>query len=152
MTASKCLNDSTARDWRSITLAARKSSTIFPAQHPKLFCIAQHARAKEKLEPELQSACWRLASRITPHPTHHVVAKIVGAVNGSKVPVKLPTSEKKRFLAALHRLALTPGFSAYLLAQELDEAKARKHLAAAQQLMSRLHELIGTIKVQFQQL
>ena len=116
----------------------------------------QTLRPLQKLPASLQQSVWRLACRTSSRPTHRVVAGIVrvvtNAVNGFKVPVKLPTSAKKRFLLSIHRLALTPGFSAYLLAQELDEAKARKHLAAAQQLMSRLHELIGTIKVQFPQL
>jgi hypothetical protein len=81
-----------------------------------------------------------------------IVRTVMGAVNGSKAPVKLPTSDKKRFLLSLHRLADNPHFCAHLLVQELDEAKARKHLVAAQQLMSRLHELIGTIREQFPQL
>jgi hypothetical protein len=79
--------------------------------------------------------------------SHHVVSKIVRvvelAINGtSHSPAKTPASEKKLFLLSVHRLADSPWFSPQLIVQGLDEAKARKHLVAAQALLSRLHEII----------
>jgi hypothetical protein len=77
---------------------------------------ADALRPLQKLEPELQSACWRLASRIG-KPTHHVVSKIVRVVqsaicqgsNGASEPnAKLPQSQKKLFLLSVHRLADSP--------------------------------------------
>jgi hypothetical protein len=110
------------------------------------------------LDLPLQSAVWRLASRVG-KPTGHLMGKIVRVVesaiqegasgNGASAKTTPPASEKKLFLASLHRLADNPWFCAHLLVHGLDENKARKHLAAAQALLSRLHELIGEIRQQF---
>jgi hypothetical protein len=120
-------------------------------------------RPLTKLAPPLQSACWRLASKITDHPTHHVVSKIVRTVqnainqgtssngNGSAKTTP-PTSEKKVFLASVHRLAHGQWFSPQLIVQGLDEAKARTHLKAAELLLCRLQEIIGELRQQFPQL
>jgi hypothetical protein len=116
-----------------------------------------------KLDPPLQSAVWRLASRVTEHPTQHVVSKITQVVqeainqgangNGASKPKpKPPQSQKKVFLLSLHRLSDNPWFSPHLVVQGLDEAKARKHLRAAQALLSRLHELIGELRREFPEL
>ena len=123
-------------------------------------------RPLQKLEPPLQSvlqsACWRLASKITAHPTNHVVSRIVRVVqaainqgassNGKGAKITAPASEKKVFLASLHRLADGRWLSPHLIVQGLDEAKAQKHLRAAQSLLSRLHEIIGAIREQYPEL
>jgi hypothetical protein len=115
----------------------------------------------QKLPPPLQTSCWRLASRITAHPTGHIVSKIVrtiqGAINSdrngsSKPKPKLPQSEKKLFLLSVHRLSDSPYFSAHLIVQGLDEAKARKHRAACNALISRCHEVLEAIRAEFPQL
>jgi hypothetical protein len=121
---------------------------------------ADTLRPLQRLDAPLQSAVWRLASRVG-KPTHHVVAKIVRVVehainegtNGTGNPKpKLPQSQKKIFLLSVHRLADSPWFSAHLAVQGVDEARARKHLEAAQQLISRLHELIGELRREFPEL
>jgi len=118
-------------------------------------------RPLQKLQPELQSACWRLASRIG-KPTQHIVGRIVrvvtdaiheGTNNGSAPKAKPPpASQKKIFLLSVHRLADSPWFSPQLIIQGLDEAKARKHIAACQQMISRLHELVGELRREFPEL
>ena len=117
-------------------------------------------RPLQRLDPALQSSCWRLATRITAHPTGHIVVRIVrtveaaiheGSSNGgtSQPKPKRPQSQKKIFLLSVHRLADSPWFSAHLVVQGLDEAKARKHLQATQGLICRLHELVHEIRQQF---
>jgi hypothetical protein len=116
-------------------------------------------RPLQRLQPELANACWRVASKIG-KPTAHIVARIVrtveaaiheGSSNGgtSQPKPKRPQSQKKIFLLSVHRLADSPWFSAHLVVQGLDEAKARKHLQATQGLICRLHELVHEIRQQF---
>jgi hypothetical protein len=82
-----------------------------------------------------------------------IVRVVESAINGaSQSPAKTPTSEKKRFLLSVHRLSSTPWFSPQLIIQGLDETKARKHIAACQQMISRLHELVGELRQQFPEL
>jgi hypothetical protein len=112
-----------------------------------------------KLEPPLQSAVWRLANRVTERPSQHVVSRIVRVVqsaihqssNGASKP-KVPQSQKKVFLLSVHRLADGAWFSPQLIVQGLDEARARKHLRACQQMISRLHELVGELRREFPEL
>jgi hypothetical protein len=113
-------------------------------------------RPLQRLQPELANSCWRLACRVG-KPTSHLVGKIVrvveSAINGtSHSPAKPPASGKKVFLLSVHRLADSPWFSPQLIIQGLDEAKARKHLTACQQMISRLHELVGEIRREFPEL
>ena len=116
-------------------------------------------RPLQKLDPPLQSAVWRLASRVG-KPTHHVVAKIARIVenainegtNGTGTKSTPPPSEKKVFLLSVHRLADSPWFSPQLIIRGVDRVTARKHLAAAQALLSRLHELIGELRREFPEL
>jgi hypothetical protein len=110
-------------------------------------------RPLQRLQPELADSCWRLACRVG-KPTGHLVGKIVhiveSAINGtSHSPAKTPPSQKKIFLLSVHRLADSPWFSAHLVVQGLDEARARKHLQATQGLICRLHELVHEIRQQF---
>ena len=121
---------------------------------------ADAIRPLQRLDPPLQSAVWRLASRVG-KPTHHLVSRIARAVenainegtNGSGgAKPKLPQSQKKLFLLSVHRLADSPWFSAHLVVQGVDKVTARKHLAAAQALLSRLHEFIGELRQQFPEL
>ena len=114
----------------------------------------------QKLDPPLQSACWRIAARITEHPTHHVISQIVrtvqaaihqganGSGNAKSTP---PPSEKKVFLVSLHRLSESRVL-AYLIVQGIDESKARAHLRACQELVVRIHEVIQAIRQQFPEL
>jgi hypothetical protein len=117
-------------------------------------------RPLQKLDPPLQSACWRLAARITEHPTHHVISQIVRTVqaaihqgtNGSgSAKSTPPPSEKKVFLVSLHRLSESR-VPAYLIVQGIDENKARTHLRACQDLVVRIHEIIQAIRQQFPEL
>jgi hypothetical protein len=120
-------------------------------------------RPLTRLCPELQAECWRLASRIG-KPTRYTVSKIVRVVENAinqgasgngvagKPLSKPPASEKKVFLASLHRLSDNPCFNAYLIVQDFDETKARKHLVSAQALLVRLHEFIGAIQLEWPQL
>jgi hypothetical protein len=117
-------------------------------------------RPLQRLEPELANSCWRLACRVG-KPTSCTVGRIVRAVeqavsqgtNGTGAPKpKVPQSQKKIFLLSVHRLADSPWFSAHLVVQGVDETRARKHLEAAQQLISRLHELIGELRREFPEL
>jgi hypothetical protein len=71
-------------------------------------------RPLQRLDAPLQSAVWRLASRVTEHPTGHVVSKIVRVIenaitegNGGthQKSKMMPPSQKKIFLLSLHRLA-----------------------------------------------
>ena len=76
-----------------------------------------------------------------------------GTNNGSAPKAKPPpASQKKIFLLSVHRLADSPWFSPQLIIQGLDEAKARKHIAACQQMISRLHELVGELRREFPEL
>jgi hypothetical protein len=118
-------------------------------------------RPLQKLDVPLQSAVWRLASRVSEHPTHHVVARIVrvvqsaicqGANGGSKPTPKLPQSQKKVFLLSVHRLSDSPYFSAHLIVQGFNESEARKHRAACSALISRCHEVLEEIRQQWPQL
>jgi len=84
-------------------------------------------RPLQKLDPPLQSAVWRLASRVW-KPTHHVVAKIARIVenainegtNGTGTKSTPPPSEKKVFLLSVHRLADSPWFSPQLIIRGVD--------------------------------
>jgi hypothetical protein len=118
-------------------------------------------RPLQRLDPPLQSACWRLASRVSEHPSRHIVARIARVVqaaisegNGgtSQPKPKLPQSEKKLFLLSVHRLSDGPYFSAQLVVAGLSEADARKHRAACGALISRLHEVLEQIRESFPQL
>jgi hypothetical protein len=113
-------------------------------------------RPLQKLEPPLQSAVWRLASRVG-KPTQHIVAKVVRVVehaihegNGTAHPKTRtpPASEKKIFLAGLHRLAESR-VPACVIVAEFDETRARKHRAACGALISRCHEILEEIRQQF---
>jgi hypothetical protein len=117
-------------------------------------------RPLQRLDPPLQSAVWRLASRISEHPTHYVLASLVkiidkaigqGAEGAVAKTRPAPASAKKVFLAAIHRLAESR-IPAYLIVVDLDEVKAKKHLTIAQQLIEKMHEFVETIRQQFPQL
>jgi hypothetical protein len=117
-------------------------------------------KSLHKLEPPLQSACWRLATRITSRPTARVISRIVrtvqhavhqGSNGGSETNPKLPQSQKKIFLLSLHRLAESR-VPACVIVQGIDETKARKHLEVAQMLISRCHEIVEAIRREFPQL
>ena len=115
-------------------------------------------RPLQRLDAPLQSAVWRLASRVG-KPTHHVVAKIARIVenainegtNGIGTKSTPPPSEKKVFLVSLHRLSESR-VPAYLIVQGIDADKARKHVAACQCLISRCHEIIEVLRQQFPEL
>jgi hypothetical protein len=62
-----------------------------------------------------------------------------------------PPSQKKIFLLSLHRLAESR-VPACVIVQGIDETKARRHLEVAQMLISRCHEIIEQIKIQFPRL
>ena len=72
--------------------------------------------------------------------------------NGTGTKSTPPPSEKKVFLLSVHRLADSPWFSPQLIIRGVDRVTARKHLAAAQALLSRLHELIGELRREFPEL
>ena len=115
-------------------------------------------RPLQKLDAPLQSAVWRLASRVSEHPTHHVVSKIVRVVqaainqdasgNGAAAKTAPPASEKKVFVLSLHRLAESR-VPACVIIQGIDENKARTHLRACQGLICRLHDIVHEIRQQF---
>jgi hypothetical protein len=115
-------------------------------------------RPLQRLDAPLQSAVWRLASRVSEHPTHHVVARIVRVVqtainqdasgNGAAAKTAPAASEKKVFVLSLHRLAESR-VPACVIIQGIDENKARTHLRACQGLISRLHEIVHEIRQQF---
>jgi hypothetical protein len=118
-------------------------------------------RPLQRLDAPLQSAVWRLASRVTEHPSQHVVSKLVRTVehaiaggNGgaSQPKPKLPQSQKKVFLLSIHRLADSPYFSAHLIVQGFSESEARKHRTACSALISRCHEVLEEIRQSFPQL
>ena len=118
---------------------------------------ADTLRPLQRLDPPLQSAVWRLASRVG-KPTHHLVSRIArvveNAINqgtngtGGSKP-QPPQSQKKLFLLSVHRLADSAWFSPQLIVQGLDEARARKHRAACNALISRCHEILEKIRQQF---
>jgi hypothetical protein len=108
-------------------------------------------------QPELQSACWKLATRVG-KPTHAVVTRVVRTVtsaieqsNGTKPKAKVSQSERKLFWAGAHRLAESRVPSCVII-QGLDENRARRHLEVAQLLISRCHEIIEAIRREFPQL
>jgi hypothetical protein len=112
-------------------------------------------RPLQKLEPELQSACWRLASRITDHPTNHVVSKIVrtvqnainqGGNGGGQPKPKLPQSERKLFLLSIHKLADNSWFNAHLVVADLDVIRAQKLARVCQTMITRCHEILEELR------
>jgi hypothetical protein len=119
---------------------------------------ADTLRPLQRLDPPLQSAVWRLASRVG-KPTHHVVAKIVRVVehavhegtNGTGAKSAPPPSEKKVFLLSIHRLAESR-VPACVIIQGIDENKARAHLRVCQNLVVRIHEVIQALRQQFPEL
>jgi hypothetical protein len=113
-------------------------------------------RPLQKLQPELQSACWKLASRITDHPTNHVVSKIVrtiqAAINqgsngcvGQPKP-KIPQSERKLFLLSIHKLADNSWFNAHLVVADLDAIRAQKLARVCQTMITRCHEILEELR------
>jgi hypothetical protein len=114
-------------------------------------------RPLQKLDAPLQSAVWRLASRVTEHPTHHVVSKIVRVVenaitegNGGahQKSKTTPPSEKKIFWLSLLRLSESQVPTCVVI-RGVDEVTARKHLRACQNLIVRIHDLIHLLKQEF---
>jgi hypothetical protein len=101
------------------TCAGRQGDAPLP---PNL--SADALRPLQRLDAPLQSAVWRLASRVTEHPTHHVVSRIVrvienaitegngGAHQKSKTT---PPSQKKVFCLSAYRLSDNLWFSAHLV-------------------------------------
>jgi hypothetical protein len=107
------------------------------------------------LEPELASACWRVASKMG-KPTASSVAKVtrtittaIGAGNGTKPKAKVPQSERKRFVLSLYRLFDNPWFNAHLAVAGLDKPKAQKLHLACQTMITRMHEVLEEIRQQF---
>jgi hypothetical protein len=112
-------------------------------------------RPLQKLDPPLQSACWRLAARMG-RPTAHTVGKIVrmvtsaiGTGNGTTPKAKVPQSERKVFVLSLCRLSDNAWFNAHLVAEGLDEARAQKLRLACQTMITRCHEVLEEIRQQF---
>jgi hypothetical protein len=105
------------------------------------------------LEPELASSCWRLASKMgkpTAHTVRKVVRTITGAIGqGTGAKPKVPPSERKVFWLSLCRLSGNPRFCAHLFVTGLDEGTAKKHLAAVQQMICRLHEIVEAIRSEY---
>jgi hypothetical protein len=120
---------------------------------------ADTLRPLQKLEPELQSAVWRLASRVSEHPTQHVVSKIVRVVqrainegasgnNGTATKPTPPASEKKVFVLALLRLSESR-IPACMIVAGIDEARARKLRLGCQTMIGRCHEILESIRSEF---
>jgi hypothetical protein len=110
------------------------------------------------LEPELASACWRVASKLG-RPTAHTVAKIVravtsaiGAGNGTTPKAKVPQSERKIFVLSLCRLSDNAWFNAHLVAEGLDEARAQKLRLVCQTMITRCHEVLEELRQRWPQL
>jgi hypothetical protein len=115
---------------------------------------ADALRPLQKLEPELQSACWRLASKMG-KPTACVVGKIVRTVvtaieesNGTKPKPRIPQSERKVFVLALHRLSESR-IPACVIVQGFDETRVRKLRSVCQGMITRLHEVLEAIRSDF---
>jgi hypothetical protein len=109
-------------------------------------------------QPELQSACWKLAARIG-KPTASTVGKVVrtvttaiGQANGAKPKAKIPQSERKRFVLSLHRLSDNSWFNAHLVVMGLDEVKARKLRLVCQRMIERMHEVLEELRSEFPEL
>jgi hypothetical protein len=123
-------------------------------------------RPLQKLSPELQCACWRLASRITEKPTAHIVSRIVrtvtaaieqGQANGSHTSngcgSEVKRAQKAIFLAAVHRLAAGESFSAQIIALRIGDAvQAKRFSTSCKILINRCEAILRELQRRFPQL
>jgi hypothetical protein len=122
--------------------------------------LAQDAlRPLQKLSPELQCACWRLASRITEKPSGHIVSRIVrtvtaaigqGRSNGSAPASEAKRAQKAIFLASVHRLATGESFSAQIvLLHVTDSERAKRCSTSCRILINRCEAILRELQHRF---
>jgi hypothetical protein len=120
-------------------------------------------RPLQKLSPELQCACWRLASRITEKPTGHVVSRIVrtvvaaieaGQPNGSEpFQNEAKRAQKAIFLASIHRLAAGESFSAQIITLGVGDAvQARRCMNNCTKVIARCEAIVRQLYYRFPEL
>lgn len=116
-------------------------------------------RPLSPLEPPLQAAVWRLATRVNPHPTSQIVSRIVGVVrraidqstegnNGAMTPPRQTPHSYAKFLSSLHQLAESR-LSPYRCVELLNEVAARKLFTSCQRVIVQAHEFIEAIRTRF---
>ena len=107
--------------------------------------------------PELQSAVWSLASRITEKPTHFVISRLVRTIqtaisegygDSNTSRPKRQESENTIFLRVVYKVSAMKSVSPQLIVRTIsDPAQARRCVAACRELARRCHfiadELIG---------
>jgi hypothetical protein len=112
-------------------------------------------RPLTKLAPPLQAECWRLASRITERPTHHIVSRIVRTVQsaidaGVGVSQKVKRQEKDVFLPSLYKLAGGESFSAQIVVYRIDDLEqARRCWTACLELGKRCEAIVSELESKF---
>lgn len=119
-------------------------------------------RPLQKVSPELQSACWRLARRVTEQPTGYLVSRIVRVVQGAiqegqngSVAVGGPKRRRKRmfFLSSVYRLGASESFCAQVIVLGLRDAEAARHCSTnCRILMSRLEAILNELERRFPEL
>jgi hypothetical protein len=120
-------------------------------------------RPLQKLSPELQSACWRLASRLTEKPSSYIVSRIVrtvvsaieaGHANGSEASHnEAKRAQKAIFLAAVHRLAAGESFSAQIIALRIGDAvQAKRFSTSCRILINRCEAVLRELQHRFPEL
>lgn len=114
-------------------------------------------RPLQRLSPELQCACWRLASRLSQKPTRLLLSRIVATVtrtiqsaNGAPSRSQAKHATKAIFWGSVIRLAKGENFSAQLLAARItDHEKARHCSSCCRILISRCEAILRELERRF---
>jgi hypothetical protein len=144
--------------WENLNAAESGSDCALPSSEKTLRPLAS-------IEPPLQVAVWRLATRISPEPDSRVIGRIVrvvrGAIeqgtdgtNGSTLCPRSTSGKgpqqisSKAQVEAFHQLAASR-ISPYFMVEHLRENDARRLFSSCQRLIVLSHECIESIRTRF---
>ena len=112
-------------------------------------------RPLSKLSPPLQSACWRLVSRITERPSRVTVSRIVRVVEGAiheangHDATQSSTHTKDVFLPSVYKLATNDFSPQSVIGRITDRKQAQKCILACGAVIARCREIVCELKRQY---
>jgi hypothetical protein len=112
-------------------------------------------RPLSKLSPPLQSACWRLASRITERPSRVTVSRIVRVVEGAiheandTTSLKAQNRPKDVFLPSVYKLAANDFSPQLVTGRIVGREQAQACILACGAVIARCREIISELKRQY---